>query len=278
MQENTQNKSKLPGPKWFFFIIGVPTFYMPLMYLANVAIFILVMLFGIEAEDVPELVMAAIYSAIYVTFVLWPIYIVWVVFSKKLAWREKLFWLFVVTILNMLGMPMFYIFMIRRYLGLEGRIGKRDEAALDALLRRCAISREQLSASQLKILGTYCRKHRLTKWALVPTVPLAAFLIYAAIFIVPKHCITLHSDLTPTRVVIIDSTTNTKEEMAADPETEKLFLQLVMMFGAMAGSAGTTGIFILILVISQQWFNYDRKAFFDFLKATDKKNLNKPST
>lgn len=277
MQENIQNKTKHPGPKWFFFIIGVPTFYMPLMYLANVSIFILVILFGIEAEDVPELVMAAIYSSLYVCIVMLPVYIVWVVFSRRLKWREKVLWLFVVTVLNMVGMPMFFIFMLRRYLGLEGRIGKRDEAALDALLRRCTVRREQLSAGQLKILSTYCRKQRLTKWALTLTVPLAAFLIYAAVFIIPKHCIMYYSD-PPTRVVIIDSTTNTKEEIAPDPEIEKIHLELVMMFGAMASGAGTLGIFILVLVISQQWFNYDRKAFFDFLKATDKENLNNPST
>jgi hypothetical protein len=278
MQENTQNKSKLPGPKWFFFIIGVPTFYMPLMYLANVAIVIFGIIFGIEAEDVPELVMAAIYSSLYVCIVMLPVYIVWVVFSKRLAWREKLFWFLFVTIFNMLGMSMFYIFMIRRYLGLEGRIGKRDEAALDALLRRCAVSREQLSAGQMKILLTYSRKHRLNKWGIVTAVAFACFYLYAAIFIVPNMCITLHSGFTQTRLVIIDSTTNTREEIAPDPEIEKFHLKSMMMFGAMAGSAGTTGIFILILVISQQWFNYDRKAFFDFLKATDKKNLNKPST
>jgi hypothetical protein len=277
MQENTQNKSELPAPKWCFFLLGVPTFYMPLMYLATVAIVIFEMLFGIEAEDVPEWVIIATYSAIYVVFMLWPVYIVWVVFSKKLTWREKIFWLFVVTILNMVGMPMFYIFMIRRYLGLEGRIGKRDKAALDALLRRCAVSREQLSANQLKILGTYCRKHRLNKWALVPMVAFAGLLLHVAIFIFPKHCITLHSDLTPTRIVIIDSTTNTREEIAPDPEIEKFHLKSIMMFGAMAGGAGTMGIFTLALVIFHSWC-WHRRAFFDFLKATDKENLNNPST
>ncbi|MHC4642297.1 MAG: hypothetical protein ACYS32_11685 [Planctomycetota bacterium] len=277
MQENTQNKPKLPLPKWCLFLLGVPTFYMPLMYLTTVASVIFVMLFDIEAEDVPEWLAIATYSAIYVVFVLWPVYIVWLAFSKRLALREKIFWLFVVTILNMLGMPMFYIFMIRRYLGLEGRIGKRDEAALDVLLRRCAISREQLSAGQLKILGTYCRRHRLNKWALVPLVAFAGLLIYVAIFIFPKHCITLHSDLTPTRIVIIDSTTNTREETTPDPEIEKFHLKSIMMFGAMSGAAGTMGIFMLTLVIFHLWC-WHRRAFFDFLKATDKENSTSPST
>jgi hypothetical protein len=276
MQENTQNKSKLPLPKYFI-LLGVPTFYMLSAILATYAIVIFEMLFDIEVQDVPEWMMIATYSAIYVVFVLWPVYIVWVVSSKRLAWREKLFWLFVVTILNMLGMPMFYIFMIRRYLGLEGRIGKRDEAALDDLLRRCAISREQLSAGQLKILGTYCRKHRLNTWTLVPMVAFACLLLYAAIFIFPKHCITLHSDLTPTRVVIIDSTTNTKDKITPDPETEKFHLKSIMMFGAMAGSAGTMGIFMLTVVISHSWC-WHRRAFFNFLKATDKGNSNNTST
>ncbi len=277
MQENTHNTSKLHLPKWYFILLGIPTFYMLSAILTTYAIIIFEMLFDIEVQGVPEWMMIATYSAIYVTFVLWPVYIVWLMFSKKLTWWEKGFWLFIVIFLNMVGMPMFYIFMIRRYLGLEGRIGKRDEAAVDALLRRCAISREQLSADQLKILLTYCRKHRLTKWALMPTIPLAVFLIYAAVFIIPKKCITLHSDFTPSRIVIIDSTTNTKEETAPDPEIQRLHLKLVMMFGAMSGAAGTMGIFMLTIVIFHSWC-WHRRAFFDFLKATDKENLHNPST
>ena len=61
MQENTQNKPKLPLPRWCFFLLGVPTFYMPLMYLATVEIVIFVMLFVIEAENVPEWLVIAIY-------------------------------------------------------------------------------------------------------------------------------------------------------------------------------------------------------------------------
>jgi hypothetical protein len=108
-------------------------------------------------------------------------------------------------------------------------------------------------------------------------VAFAGLLLYVAIFIFPKHCITLHSDFTPTRIVIIDSTTNTKEETAPDPEIQRLHLKLVMMFGAMSGAAGTMGIFMLAMVISHSWC-WHRRAFFDFLKATDKENLQNPST
>ena len=171
---------------------------------------------------------------------------------------------------------MFYIFMLRRYLGLEGRIGKRDEAALDALLRRCDVRREQLSAGQLKPLGTYCRRQRLNKWGIVTTIAFACFFLYAAIFIVPNMCITLHSGLTPTRVVIIDSAANTKKVTAPDPEIEKFHLKSIMMFGAIAGSWGAMGIFMLALVILHSWC-WHKRSFMDFLNATNKKNLNNPS-
>ena len=69
--------------------------------------------------DFPVWMKITISPAIYVTFGLWPIYIAWVVLSKRLSWREKAWWLFIVIALNMLGMPIFYVFMIRRYLGLE---------------------------------------------------------------------------------------------------------------------------------------------------------------
>jgi hypothetical protein len=44
-----------------------------------------------------------------------PFYVAWVLLAKRFTWREKAFWLFSVTILNIAGMGLFYAVMLRRY-------------------------------------------------------------------------------------------------------------------------------------------------------------------
>ena len=250
---------------------------MPLAYLA-VAVWAIVGMVSGEIKDPPELLMQAVHPALYVTFGMWPIYIAWVGLSKRLARREKAWWLFIVVLLNMAGMPMFYVLMIRRYLGMEGRTGVRDDAAVERFLGRHAISRDHLSAGQLDTLRTYCRKYRLTQWGIIPMVAAAALMLYTAVVFVPKNCVRLFSDFTPTRVLIVDSETAEKKEIAPEPETIKLHVQNVMLFGAIAGMAGATGIFILAQSLSQLWGNWHRKALIEFLKATDREHLTSRSS
>lgn len=117
------NTCGLPLPKWCFVTLAVPTFYMPLSYLALAVCVISRMVAG-QVGDPPEWMMNAIHPAVYVTFAMWPLYVAWLILSKRLNWREKGWWLFIVVFLNMVGMPMFYVLMVRRYLGIEGRTAK----------------------------------------------------------------------------------------------------------------------------------------------------------
>ncbi len=125
MPEQQQTNQKLPLPNWCFVLLAVPTFYMPLVYLSMAVWVIGSMIFIGPSPSVrpPQWILALGEPSLYVTIAMWPIYVAWVVVSKRLTWREKALSLFVVSFLNMLGMPLFYIFMIRRYLGLEGRRG-----------------------------------------------------------------------------------------------------------------------------------------------------------
>ncbi len=276
MKELSQTHQKLPLPKWCFILLGIPTFYMPLAYLAVVVWTIGgEMLLGLDCAS-PKWMMTAIQPALYVTFAMWPVYMAWVLFSKRLAWGEKLLWLFIVIFLNMAGMPMFYVFMIRRYLGLEGRMGKRDDISLDLFLKRHEIAREKLSPSQLGILRFYCRNQRLNKWAAVLLVAVAALALYTAVVLVPKKCVRSFADSTPTRVVIIDSVADTKKEIVPEPETLRLHVQNVMIIGAMAGMIGTMGLFLLAQAISLLLGNLHRKALIDFMKATDNEHSASP--
>jgi hypothetical protein len=82
----------------------------------------------------------------------------------------------------------------------------------------------------------------------------------------------------PTQVVIIDSIADTKKEIVPDPEHQRLYIQNIMMFGAIAGMLGTMGIFTLVQAISLLFGNLHRKAFINFLKAKKTKHLTNHST
>ncbi len=51
---------------------------------------------------------------------------------------------------------------------------------------------------------------------------MAFIVLYTAFFYVPKNPLRIFSDMGPTRVVIIDSITDTKKEIVPDPEHQRL--------------------------------------------------------
>ena len=258
---NKQKAIGLPLPRWCFIILAIPTFYMPLSYIV-LFVWALAVMFG-DMFNPP----GWIESALYVTYAMCPVYLAWVCFSKMLTLREKGYWALIVIFLNMIGMPMFYIFMIRRYLGLEGQIRKRDEIKLDSFLTTCGLNRSSLSTEQIDILKSYCRKQRYAKYGLLPMIFISCLTFYTAFVFVPRSCIELFSNYTPTELVITDSIKGTKKEITPDPETKELRVQNIMMMGAMAGMLGTMGFFCLIMTISMGWTNWHRKAFIEYLKA-----------
>jgi len=268
---NKTDTTRLPRPRWFFLALAVPTFYMPLAYLV-LAVWTISGISGGGISDPPAWIVNMIQPAPYVTAALWPVYLTWLGFSKILTWREKGLWLFIVILLNMLGMPMFYIFMIRRHLGVEGRTDCRDEMALEVFLDRCNLQKDSLSPDEIAVLRSYCRKRRFAKYGLGPMIVLSGLLFYTAIVFAPRNCVRLFSDSSPTRVVIIDSANDTKKEMKPDPETEKLHIQNIMILGAMAGMTGAMGFLVLIQAISQVWGNWHSRSFIEYLKATGKKH------
>ncbi len=272
LEENSRTQQRrLPLPVWCYAILGVPTFYMPLAY-SVLALWAVSGIFSMVSGGPPDWLLAAIRPALYTTFALWPVYISWVCLSKRLTWREKGVWLFIVIMLNMLGMPLFYVFMIRRYLGIEGRMGKRDEASLDHFLGRHGIPRERLSPGQVVALRSYCRQCRLSRWSLAPLVVIACLMLYTALFFVPTAFGRISSNLTPTRTVIIDSAADTKKVLEPDPETIKRHVQMVMMFGAMAGVLGTMGLYLLLQSMSLLYGNFHGRALIEVLKAGEQRS------
>jgi hypothetical protein len=277
MQEKNTNQTRLPLPKWAMYTLAFPTFYMPLAYASLVVWIIEAMLLG-HLVSPPYWMIVIFKPALYVTYCMWPFYLIWVIACKKLNWKEKAWWSLIIFLLNMVGMPMFYIFITRRYLGYEGRTGNKDEASFNLFLKRYSIGREELSSEQLDVLKSYCRKFRLSKWGVLPMIVISCLVLYTAIFFFPKHCIKLFSDFIPTRTVIIDSKTDEKKEITPDSEAIELHIKTVMMMGVIAGLLGAMGIFGLTQAISFFFGNWHRKALIDFLKAKKKEHLTNQST
>jgi hypothetical protein len=268
MQEEIENKPGLPLPKWAMIVLAFPTFYMPLAYLI-MAVWAIGSILSGYSFDVPDWMMSILEPALYVTFVMWPFYLFWVMMCKRLKRNERVLWLLIVIVANMFGMPMFYIFITRRYQGKEGQTNIKDENVAQSLLTKCNLSRAELSPEQWRIWVSYCRKVRFCRLGLIPMFLMAALLFYTAIWYIPN----MASDSCVPETVIIDSVKNTKKEILPDVQAVKTHIYLIMIQGAMGGMAFFLAIFMIVQSIGFAYLDWHRKAFIDFLKA---KNTGSP--
>jgi hypothetical protein len=252
--------------EWWFVLLAAPTFYLLLVCLVLVGWAIPWKFAGQQVQP-PEWMEIAAQTGIGVTCAIWPIYVAWVLLCKRFTWSEKGLWLLIVTWLNAAGMAAFYVFMLRRHLGLEHRPGPRDEAALDRFLTKCGTGRGGLSAGQIDVLRSYCRRRRFEKWNVVATALFAALALYGALAWIPQKTLPMLSDLAPTRLMVVDASGHTFKDDAPDPKTIEQHVQVTMMIGAMAGVLGAMGFFLLLIGASQLMGGWDRRALTDLLKA-----------
>ncbi|MHC4996274.1 MAG: hypothetical protein ACYTGQ_14615 [Planctomycetota bacterium] len=257
-------KKELPLPVWGFVLLGIPTFLMPTLFVVSMVLVFLVMMSG-EARELPKAVGEA---ALGLTVAMWVVYLPWVVCSRRLTRKEKCFWAFVVFYLNMFGMPWYYVFMVRRYLGLEGRTNARDRAELERFLNRHEIDEGGLSSGQLDVLRAYSRENRLMRWCLWSGVLLAAVMIVGAFTHLLPLGYELAEDWAPTRLVVIDSVRDTREVTEPDPEYVRTHVQLVMMFGAFGGMFLALGLMGLCETILRFTGTRDRRVLVRVLKAS----------
>jgi hypothetical protein len=269
MAEEKDNNPRLPLPKWCFVLLGMPTFFMPLAY-STLVVYVLgwiVIGLGQPAEIDPGWLKVILTAALYVTFVLWPIYAAWVIFTKRLTIREKCLWLFIVLMLNMLGMPIFYVFMLRRYLGLEGKTSPRDEADLDKFLMKCSVGRDRMTAAQLGVLRKYCRAGRYAKWSGFVGVIFGLFMVYSAAVYVPKKLAPVISGMTPYKIIVVDGKKATRNEITDDVEIRQQYIETVMMLGAIAGVWVSEGLFLISTSVYMLRGGAVRKELISFIKA-----------
>ena len=143
MNSSKRTILKLTLGEWWFVLLAAPTFYLLLVCLVLMG-WATPWMFAGQRVQPPAWMEIAFQAGIVVMFAMWPVYVAWVLLSKRLTWSEKRVWLVIVTLTNSIGMPGFYVFMLRRHLGLEHRMGPRDEAALDRFLAKCGIGRDGL--------------------------------------------------------------------------------------------------------------------------------------
>ena len=270
MTDSRSNNPTLPLPKWCLVLLGIPTFYIALAYLAIALVALGWLCSGEKLQgpppDWPGVFVFVV--PICLTFMLWPVYLAWAAFSKRLTWREKILWLFLITSLNMIGMAWFYVFIIRRYLGIEGRTGSRDEAALDRFLARCGVARGDLSSGQVAVLRCYCRTRRRARWLLIPALAFSALAIYGATVALPRRAIETFAHFSPQRIVVVDLAKSTGKELAADPESLRSQVQIAMIGGMMICMLATLALFIPFMFVDRLLPNDERRTLMEFLKAS----------
>ena len=270
MNESTNTLRRV---QWLYIILlGVPTFFMPLAYLA-LGVWVTYGMFSDDFGDMPELLRMSGDLAMNVTLVMWPVYIAWVVFSNRLSRRGKIVWLLVVVLLNMVGMPAFYVFIVRRYLGLEGR---SHSAAMDKFMNRHKLDELNFTSEQLEVLKTYSAGRRQAKLIALPMFIFALIFLAGGVTFTVKNFYRFFSNLVgvpsmesvsdPEPVQAMAEAEAGNEEMSRmDYEINRLFF-LLNLFGC-------AGLILNSLILLYQPFSMylgymGQKSFLDFLKVT----------
>ena len=214
----------------------------------------------------PELELA-LKAPFFAAVVMWPIYVAWVALCKRLTRWEKLFWLVLVTWGHMLGMAGFYVFIICRYLGLEGQPDPATRRRSNGYMNHCGVRRDDLSVDKVVVLRSYCRTRRHTKWVMIPAAIVGAvFDLRCRCIPQPHRLVRLPNDADAQSSLLTRPRTR-ERRFAPDPETVRLGVQTVLVVGAMAGMMGTGGFFLLFATLEMWLPNNDRRALVSFLKA-----------
>ncbi|MCP4405206.1 MAG: hypothetical protein GY801_48880 [bacterium] len=255
-------------PRWMT-VLAIPTFVMPALFLVLVGW----LLFGValntwEVSSPDWLYWVATYLAIGLCLLLWPVYIVWVVRSTHLTSHEKRHWVGMIVFGNIIGMPMFYIFMMRRYQGTDALISPKEAARVEKFCVAHGICQVHLTPKQYHILAKYVRGVHSARWTLVPMVLVGGILLYMAFFVFPQLGITMFSEWLPIEHrIVVDNANTIQHEYAPDQEVITGFLQTIMMFGA-ASAMVVMMAFIFVAQSISQLFVVRREVFIEFLQVT----------
>ena len=257
---------RLPLPKWAMVLIAIPTFYIPAFYL-GIIVWVLVRFTLGKTVVPPPLLATPSWVLIGALFALAPFYIVWIAASHRLTWSEKVIWMLLVVVLNVIGAAMFYVFVTRRYLGLDQRAAARDEEAAALLLHSCGMRRSAITVRQWRVLVRYCRRVRLYRWCVVVWLLVAAVGIYLATCLIPHQCLAAFSGSVPADVVIVDRVRGSMQTYSIPRDMHEQFVEAVMLTGATAGVIGSLCLLSAASLAAHAWTSFHRRAFLEFLRG-----------
>ena len=262
MPQGADSGRRLPLPRWLLVLLAPPTFFMPLAY-AVLAVWVIGCMLIWGFGELPKWLLGVGIAAIGVTFAMWPVYIVWVLACPDLTRREKVRWLLLMVLLNMFAMPAFYLFIVRRRLGIEVRRSARDEGAAQSLLASWGVERGSLTERQWGLLVEHSRRVRLARWSVVPMLLLAGLLVYVDVWYVPRGI--MSSAPAPTRVVIVDAQTRERTEVAPDPAHERSYAILLMCAGVSAAVGALMATLLVSSVVRRAFGWWPDRRFLDVL-------------
>ena len=253
--------------KLLLLIIGIPTFFMPLAYLIMVIWAFGGMIFNYDL-DMPAWMLYFLEPAYYITLILLPMYAAWVLLSKKISGAEKFKWILIIIFLNMIGMPMFYVFIVRKYLGIKLKFNNKDEKALSKFLKLNFINPDNLSSQQNRVLLTYCQKKRQYKIYGFLYMIFGILIIYLSLTYFLSHGIKAFPDALLTKTIIINSSNNTTNVFCPSSFERAESIRFLLYIGALIGMVFFSGLlFIGMGFRNLFFFDNQQKMLIDFLKA-----------
>jgi len=205
----------------------------------------------------------------WIIYLLWPIYISWAFFTKLLKKEEKIGYCFIIIFLNIIGIPWFYIEMMRRYKGKFPENHPLDIKSAEEYLEKNGLKKEYLSKEQWEIIVKQMRKKRYTVFNMVFTIFILIFGAYVIInnYVVMKDII---DEFAPTKIIVVDENGKKLKTYNIEKEYFQNYTTTLIAFGFCEGiSFG----FIFISILSQIELWKNQKLFNEFVKNRKK---NKP--
>jgi len=109
--DETLREADVPRRRLLYALAAIPAGFLPLCYLCvAVGVVFLMLRYGLDLpEGAPILrVLGPVgIAGIGVTLVQWPVYIVWAATSRELSVGQRVVWILILVVLNMLAMPYF---------------------------------------------------------------------------------------------------------------------------------------------------------------------------
>lgn len=208
-------------------LLGIPTFFLLLIYVVVAVAALLCLIFDWDIPDYELLDPVVVVIVEVVFFVTWAIYFLWAIFTRQYTWKEKLVWVLLIFLFNVIGMPYFFVVMVRKYKGIKWSASSRLVDASELYLTELGSSRAHLSEEQWDVLVGYIRERRIAKWKLLLHVCVLAILVCVVVYGY-NAIYEIMVELVPTTYLTKDST-GSVDVLQPEPEDVRLYFHVLLM-------------------------------------------------